>query len=163
MTKGGARSRSGPAPDPNALRRDRSGDRDGWTTLPVDGRTDPPPAWPLIDQTAREGELWAGEWRRPQALMWEGNGQQVEVALYVRRLAEAERPDSPVTLGVLVRQMQESLGLSLPGMSRLRWRIEQPTDQPEPAAVAGTGRPAGPAQHPSARDRLKVIDGGHDR
>jgi hypothetical protein len=159
MPKGGARARSGPAPDPNALRRDRPSDRNGWTVL-TDDRTGPPPPWPLTVQTSRERTLWDAEWRRPQAVMWETNGQQVEVALYVRRLAEAEKADAAVTLGVLVRQMQESLGLSLPGMLRLRWRIEAAGQAEVPAAPTAGTVPA-VARQPSARDRLKVIDGGH--
>lgn len=47
MPRGGARVNSGPAPDPNALRRDRKQDRDGWTTLPAKGREGATPPWPL--------------------------------------------------------------------------------------------------------------------
>jgi hypothetical protein len=94
----------------------------------------------------------------PQALMWERYGQEVEVALYVRRLAEAEAPESKVTVGTLVRQMADSLGLTTPGMRANRWRIERPGEpagQPQPAA----SRSASPARK-SARDRLKVVPGG---
>jgi hypothetical protein len=35
--------------------------------------------------------VWAGEWRRPQAVMWERFGQELEVALYVRCLVRAEQ------------------------------------------------------------------------
>lgn len=149
MASGGARATSGPAPDPNALRRDRPSDA-GWTTLPQDGRTGPAPEWPLTDASDRELELWAREWRRPQAVMWERNGQEAEVALYVRSLAEAETPEAAVTLRNLVRQLQEALGVSLPGMARNRWRI----GEVEKAAQ----RPA--AKGPSARDRFKVVTGG---
>lgn len=48
MPRGGARFNSGPAPDPNALRRDRPSDKDGWTTLPAGGFTGKIPPWPLI-------------------------------------------------------------------------------------------------------------------
>lgn len=46
MPRGGARVNSGPPPDPNALRRDRPSDKDGWRTLPGP-RTEPAPPWPL--------------------------------------------------------------------------------------------------------------------
>jgi len=108
------------------LRRDRKDDA-GWQTLPATGRTGDAPDWPLPHPTDRERELWETEWKRPQAIMWERNGQELEVALYVRRLVEVERPDAPVTLGTLVRQMQEGLGLSLPGLHRNRWVIAAPT------------------------------------
>ena len=151
MTKGGARARSGPAPDPNALRRDR--DAGEWTVLPADGRLGATPDWPLTEESPREAELWADLWRKPQAIMWERFGQDVEVALYVRRLTEAELMDSRVNLSTLVRQMADSLGLTTPGMRANRWRITA-EEAPRPAA---TGR-AAPARTTS-RARLKVIPG----
>jgi hypothetical protein len=153
MPRGGARTRSGPAPDPEALRRER--DAGEWTVLPVDGRQGEPPEWPLIGQSEREAELWGLLWRKPQALMWERFGQELEVALYVRRLAEAEEPDARVNLSTLVRQMADSLGLTTPGMRSNRWRITR-DEEPRPAA----GRGAAPRS--SARSRLKVVpsDGG---
>ena len=60
MPRGGARVVSGPPPDPNALRRDRPGDKASWTTLPAEGRAGKPPAWPtfgfrLVDRTGEKG------------------------------------------------------------------------------------------------------------
>lgn len=151
MPKGGARIRMGPAPDPNALRRER--DAGEWTVLPAEGREGEPPAWPLPDPTDREEELWDELWARPQALMWARYGQQLEVALYVRRFAEAELPGAFVALGTLVRQMADSLGLTTPGMRANRWRIV--ADEGFAAA------PADAARRPStsARARLTVISG----
>ena len=154
MSKGGARSRSGPPPDPNALRRER--DVGEWVTLPASGRPGNPPAWPLPTASKRERELWRLMWRRPQAIMWERNGQHLDIALYCRRFAEAEVPDSPVALSTLVRQMQDSLGLSVPGLRANRWRIasdEVAARRAERAAVDEKLRP-------SARERLKAIQGG---
>lgn len=145
MTSGGARGISGPAPDPNALRRDRDGG--GWITLPAAGRAEPAPEWPLSRPTARETALWTSEWRRPQAVMWERNGQEVEVAMYVRSLATAEKREATVAARTLVRQQQEALGLSLPGLARNRWKIG-PGDQPATAPA------------PAIRSRLKVVAGG---
>lgn len=153
MPKGGARTRSGPAPDPTALRRER--DAGEWTILPAEGRDGDVPEWPLTDATGREEVLWALMWAKPQALMWERYGQQVEVALYVRRLVEAEDRQASVTVGTLVRQMSDSLGLSTPGMRANRWRIaaEEPVVAPRQA-----DRPA----QSSARSRMTVIAGGLD-
>ncbi|WP_217510239.1 hypothetical protein [Streptomyces vilmorinianum] len=156
MAKGGARARSGPAPDPNALRRER--DAGEWTVLPVAGRTGAPPAWPLSDQTAREKKLWTSLWAKPQGLMWERYGQELEVALYVRRFTEAELMDSRVNLSTLVRQMADSLGLTTPGMRANRWRIDR-SENGDERRPAPTGRPASGGRV-SARDRLKVIGGG---
>lgn len=153
MPSGGARARSGPAPDPNALRRER--DAGEWTILPQEGRQGATPEWPLTEQTIRESELWASLWRKPQALMWERYGQEYEVALYVRRFSEAEMLDSRVNLSTLVRQMADSLGLTTPGMRANRWRIaadEVAERRESTAAVA-------PAGKRTARDRFKVVSG----
>lgn len=156
MPSGGARARSGPAPDPNALRRDRKSDQAGWKTLPNEGRRGRTPAWPLSVATRRERDMWAIEWKRPQAIEWERNGQHIEVALYVRRLVESEKPGSPVTLSKLVRTMREDLGLTQPGMLRLRWKIAMD----ETAARRETRTaPAAPGRT-SARDRFKVVTDG---
>lgn len=135
MTSGGPRVRSGPPPDPNALRRDR--DKAAWTHLPAAGRQGPAPAWPLSRPSKRELELWAGEWRRPQAVMWEANGQQIEVALYVRSLKDAERPRAGASIRNLVKQQQEYLGLSLPGLARNHWIIAAADDAPLRMKVVG--------------------------
>jgi hypothetical protein len=150
MPSGGARSRSGPAPDPTALRRDR--DSGEWANLPADGRQGATPEWPLTEQTIREADLWETLWHKPQAVMWEKLGQELEVALYVRRFTEAELLDSAVNLSTLVRQMGDSLGLTTPGLRANRWRITAGDAQQREAA----GQPAGRV---SARSRLKVVPG----
>lgn len=153
MPKGGARTRSGPPPDPMALRRER--DAGEWTILPAEGREGATPAWPLTDQTIRESTLWEQLWAKPQALMWERYGQDVEVALYVRRLTEAEGMESAVTLTTVVRQMADSLGITTPGMRANRWRIDRAEEDgaqalPQPGLVAPG----------SARARLRAVAGG---
>lgn len=148
MPSGGARTRSGPPPDPNALHREQ--DQGEWVTLPAEGRKGRAPTWPLDGgPTTRERQLWRRLWALPQAVMWERQVQFLEVALYVRRLAEAEAQGSSVNLSTLVRQMSDSLGLTTPGLRSNRWKIER---LPE-ASVEN--RP----QVASARDRLKVVSG----
>lgn len=125
--------------------------------LPPGGREGDPPPWPLGGSAVREDrerEIWALLWAKPQAAQWELLGLELEVALYVRRLAEAEAPDSSVALSTLVRQLGESIGLTPPGMLRLRWRIGPAVTTPAAAA-----RPTvKPAARRSARSRLKVVD-----
>ena len=151
MPKGGARARSGPAPDPTALRRER--DAGEWTVLPAKGREGDAPDWPLTEANDREDQIWSVLWTKPQALMWDRYGQEFEVALYVRRLVESEGRGSLVNLGTLVRQMADSLGLTTPGMRANRWRIA--AEEPVP-----TARTAEPRSQPSARSRMTVIAGG---
>jgi len=149
----GSSSRSGPAPEPDAIRRDRPGDQAAWVTLPTK-REGPVPPWPLSDPTPREVELWARQWARPQAVMWELNGQQEEVAHHVRSLIDAERHGASVASRVLVMRQQETLGLSLPGLARNRWRIAS-TEPTKEATQTHGGRAAS-----SVKDRFKVVKGG---
>lgn len=155
MTSGGARPRSGPPPDPNALRRDRKSDGE-WLTLDAAGRKGEPPAWPLPDITDREAEVWASYWTKPQAILWQHNRQEHEVALHVRRLVEAEAHDAPTGLGTLVRQQMDALLLTIPAMHAARVLIAPSADEVKAkreAHAVSTGRA-------SARDRLKAIDAG---
>lgn len=151
MPKGGARATSGPAPDPNALRRNRKSDAAGWTTLPAEGRTGPTPEYPLEDVQPREWDLWRELWTRPQAIMWEELGLSFEVALFARTLARAEGHKPRTEDAKLARQYLESLGLTAPGMARLRWKIA-PADQDSSAPA-----PKASPRRRSARDRLKVV------
>ena len=151
MPSGGARARSGPAPDPNALRRDK--DAGSWLTLPAGGRDGDVPEWPLSIPAGearklheRELVLWEALWGKPQAVAWEKFGLEYEVAMLVRRMAEAEQPGSHTSTGTLVRQMMDSLGLTVPGMDRNKWRLSD-----DELAEQRSAKPAG-----GSRSRLKV-------
>lgn len=174
MGSGGSRPRSGPAPDPNALRRDRKDDRE-WIDLPSEGFTGDVPAFPLpripvyneyyedkkkvrefdVEATdeRRESELalWAALWCKPQGFMWHALGLEYQVAAYVRAFLESVGPDSNAGLKTAALRMEAELGLSTPGMSTLRWRFakddvaERREEQTEAAPV-------------SARDRLRALN-----
>ena len=166
----------GPAPDPNALRRDRPSDKDGWTSLPSEGRRKPAPAWPLrtwVDLTAhllnqddlsakdkklpigqdaaradeRESEIWAELWATPQAIIWERKRAAHDVALYTRFMWAAEGGD--MKAAAEARQWSDRLGLNSKAMLSLRWKIA--TDE------VAAKRPA-PMTAPrlSASERLKA-------
>ena len=154
MASGGARARSGPAPDPNALRRDRKDDA-GWTTLPAEGRQGDVPSWPLVDPMPRELELWKLFWQKPQAIVWEANGQEFAVAMHIRTLMEAEVVGAQTNLRTLLRQQAGELLLTIPAMYAARIKIAESVET-APAPVAEMR----PAKRLSARDRLKVVDGG---
>lgn len=147
MSKGGPRARSGPPPDPSALTYNEA----EWTVLPAAGRDGDTPAWPLAQVRPRELELWLEEWKRPQAVMWERQGQELEVALYVRSVVAAENHEASTAARTLVKQLMEALGISVPGLLRNRWRIA-----PAPATDAG----AAPVAATSSRARLAVVPGG---
>lgn len=151
MTSGGARARSGPPPDRNA-RRNRTTDHGGWIHLPAEGREGDAPDWPLSRPTKFERERWTAEWLRPQAIMWERRGWEVQVALYVRTLRVATGPKASATsTSSLLRQMV-NLGLTEDGLARNRWIIDD-----APAEVAPRR-----ASSSSAKERLSVITGGGD-
>ncbi|MEV6450929.1 hypothetical protein AB0M75_06440 [Streptomyces anulatus] len=122
--------------------------------LPAEGRPGRPPWWPLTEQTHRERELWDELWSRPQAVMWEQLGQVLEVALFVRTLAETEQPDSKVEARKLARQYMESLGLTVQGMLRNRWKIVTAVDAD---ADEDDDEALDPPVRRSARDRMKVV------
>ncbi|MCA0379807.1 MAG: hypothetical protein LCH36_10300 [Actinobacteria bacterium] len=125
MTSGGARYRSGPAKDPNALRRDRKDDA-AWTELPSTGRQGRAPAWPLQGKMlAGELGLWRTLWRRPQAIMWEELHLELQVASYVRAYLESVRPNTSAASKNAVLRMQEDLGLSISGLARHGWKISR--------------------------------------
>jgi hypothetical protein len=142
----GSSQRSGPPPDPESLTQ-ASG---GWVLLPASGRPGEPPAWPLDQALERELDLWASEWARPQAIMWERCGQELEVALYVRAVVKAEKHDAPTNTRTLVRQLMEALGVSIPGMLRNRWKIE------DTSAMADEFED----EDDDVRNRLTVVSGG---
>jgi hypothetical protein len=79
----------------------------------------------------------------------------VEVAVYVRRLTEAEFPGSPVALGTLVKQLGEQLGLTIPGMKMHRWRIGG-----EPGATKTAEKDVAKPARSASRDRFTVVNGG---
>jgi hypothetical protein len=173
VASGGARANSGPPPNPESLRQDRADVKAGWVTLSAAGRQGPVPEWPLaapmceqelvdedgkktyeyvLDVATEKRELlvWSRQWKRPQAIMWERNGQEEEVALYVRTLVAAEDAGAKANVRTLVKQQQEALGLSLPGLARNGWKIaEVPKDD-------GAAKPA------VKRAGMTVIKGGKD-
>lgn len=149
MSSGGARARSGPAPDRLAIRNGRPGA--DWIRLPAAGRPGPAPAFPLPRPIKRELEVWAGLWATPQALMWEASGQAREVANFVRTQVEAEKRGSSSALRTLVLRMEEHLGLSQPGLARNHWIID--SGQPETVEMPEAPRPA----MSNARDRGREL------
>lgn len=149
MAKGG-HAHSGPAPDPNALRRDR--DKGEWVDLPAAGRAGEPPPWPFETQKQVEADLWAREWGRPQAVEWERNGQALEVAMFVRAVVTAEGDKATAADRNVVQRKMCDLGLTVPGLRANRWRIVAA----EPATSS-----APKVRGRSAKNRLKVVrDGG---
>lgn len=144
----GGHARSGPAPDPNSARSERRG-KDGWTDLPAkrEGRA---PVWPLEGLKPSEKKLWALLWKKPQAVAWEKQGLQFQVAAYVRAFLESTAAGAPASLKTAVLRMEDTLGLSTVGMNALRWRVK-----PDEVAAARAASSA-PVDRPVAVRRLRA-------
>ena len=147
MTSGGARSRSGPAPDPSSGRSER---RD-WKDLPASGREGEAPEWPLTDATLREQVLWERWWRKPEAVIWEKDGSADYVALTVRMFAEAEVEKASAENRKTVRMMMADLYLTRDAKDRAGFRVV--SDE-----VAAKREEK--ATRPTSRDRMKVVKSG---
>jgi hypothetical protein len=131
------------------------------TVLSREGRQAPAPAWPLPGiPSTREAQLWEAAWRRPQAVLWDRDGQEDLVGLYVRKAAEAELPGSSSATVETFRRLGDDLLLTVPAMKRAGVVIADaaPSTPVRPAAVVpisgGTVRPGG---RTSARDRFRRI------
>ena len=147
-----------PIPDPNALRRDRKDDA-SWTTLPakVDVKL---PAWPLVGRSEREAELWEGLWKRPQALLWKQNSQEIEVALYARQLATVELPSvggGAANHMILIRQA-DNLLLTIPAMYKARVKIA--VDEIKARTTKKSSSKAPATSGASVKDRFRVVANG---
>ena len=157
-----SRVSNGRPPDPNALRRDKPGDKHrdrlGVTHLPGEGSPLPAPAWPF-PTPAGESELaiWTAEWKRPQAVMWHANNLAMEVALYVRALIAAEKPNASDARLRNARSFMDSLGISLAGLRFHQWQIDEPVavlaKKAAESTTAGRRTPRGS----STRSRVSLL------
>jgi hypothetical protein len=160
MTSGGPRRNSGPPPDPSANRRFRPDDAE-WTTLPsVPILHRDHSKFPLPSPVARERAVWKQLWLKPQATMWELLGLEAQLAMYTRAFVRAESEDAPVALYPTILRFEGELGISVPGMNSMRWKIS--TDElsdkrdDKTAAIAG----ADVDRKLTTRERrMKAIDG----
>jgi hypothetical protein len=144
MPKGGARTKSGPAP---SLTRVKSQHSD-WLTLPAGGYVGRIPTWPFPDSSAREKLIWAKLWRRPQAAAWISLAVwPADVAMFVRLSVAAEEGD--LKSAAEARQWNDRLGLNPDAMLRKRWKISTDEVTPKRAATKSTG----------SRGRLKSVGG----
>lgn len=123
MASGGARARSGPAPDPNSY---RSMNKD-WADLPGAGFKGDVPEFPLSDALTVEVELWADLWSKPQAAAWASLGLKYQVAAYVRAFLESTAAEASAGLKTAVLRMETELGISVAGMRQNGWQISDST------------------------------------
>lgn len=144
----GARLNSGPAPNPNAVRRNRREDIASWTTLPPTGLQGDIPEWPLEvaeRPTSHEQALWDRLWReQPQAHIWTALGMELQVATYVRTALHAATFGARAVYLTAARQQADALLLNPSALRSNRYRIAiNPEEVTEPdRPVAATTGPA---------------------
>lgn len=157
MTKGGARNRSGPAPDPNSGRSERRGYK--LNELPAEGYTGPVPDFPLPSPSGRELEVWEWAWRTPQACAWSLPSEAWRspfVARWVRLTVRAEDRESPASLQAALMRLEDRIGLSTAGLAEMGWAVKRDEVGERRAERVNEKPPA----RGSSRDRMKVVSGG---
>ena len=118
----GARTVSGPPPDPNSRRQQTKAQASGWLDLPANGRTGPVPTWPFAKTLDGEIEVWESLWASPQSVAWEALAVSPrDVATYVRFSVLGEESKDAANEA---RQWSDRLGLNPAAMLRNRWRIK---------------------------------------
>ncbi len=176
MASGGARARSGPAPDPRSGRSDSRGL--SFELLPADGYRGRIPRFPLpriefcvftkvgekINDpdgsesfADRERELWKWAWRTPQATVWKREPwRQYTVALWVRTAATCETQRATAADKTALLRLADQIGLTPAGLAANGWQIGS---EGETAPVAsGASVKKGSSR---SRVNLKVVsDGG---
>jgi hypothetical protein len=152
VVKGGARIRSGPAADPNALVRERDGA--DWLKLPHGAVDLPAPDWPLeVPPSPVEAKAWARLWTLPQSLIWRHNRQEDQVARFVRTKVRADLPDASVPILTAARQAEEGLLLTVLSMRASKVSIDSaPTEFTPTVPAVDISR--------AKRDRLRMLGGG---
>ena len=102
----------------------------GKQTLPIAGRTDPPPPWPLPEQpeSYMEWQLWETLWKSPQATQWErqGIGTMLVVARYVQLLVRCQNPKASSVIHGQAGMLEDKLGLTPKAMRMLLWEVAEP-------------------------------------
>ena len=149
MARGGARNRSGPAPDPYSARSEQRGFQ--LSALPADGFTGEAPEFPLpprrvyyqyrddgavvreLDEAAtdavaaREEELWAWAWTTPQACAWSMPSESwrlMSIAMWVRTYVLCESSEATAADKGSLHRFADQIGLTPAGLRENGWAIK---------------------------------------
>ncbi len=180
MPSGGARARSGPAPDLNSGRSEKRGVV--FSALPRDGFKGKIPKFPLpkmalgfwnkdgeyIEDSQgeesfadREKWLWEWAWRTPQAIAWAREPWRWHgVAMWVRTAAICESAEAMAADKNSLHRFADQVGLTPAGLSENAWQISGSIDpsQVEPVVTKqGAPRESSRSRLPS---NVKVVKGG---
>lgn len=169
MPSGGARVRSGPAPDPRSGRSERR--HYDLAGLPNTGYTGKPPKFPLADYRImsddgedkpaeeawkkRERAVWKTLWKTPQACAWslpENAYLAWDIALYCRQLVLCEQAGATASDRALLPRFADRIGLSAAGLAALGWRIVP--DELGAARMAKQAEETAAPAEPARRERI---------
>lgn len=175
MPKGGARNRSGPAPDPKSGRSERRGIK--LAALPAQGYDGDVPEWPLpnravyrweyedkrrfqvLDEDAteavrdRELEMWAWAWSTPQAWAWAQPSESWRlhtVAMWVRTYVLCESSEATAADKGSLHRFADQIGMTPAGLKENGWAI---------AADEVGERAAERSDKPKPARRLRAVSG----
>lgn len=162
-----AARRGGPAPNMNALVRER--DWRVFTRLPREC-TKPEPDWPIEvpNPTVAELAMWSRLWRMPQAHVWHADHLETYVALYARAYVEAAQPKASSIARTTVRQMMGEMLLTTQALNAAKYVIVDSDEDEVLQGIAArqTGTEGGDPARPgpggarrSARSRMRVVGG----
>lgn len=178
MARGGARSRSGPPPDPTS---ERSEKRNYTLTAlePYDGEV---PAFPLPPRTVamvnedgelvdddeeservwnRELDMWAWAWTTPQACAWIGEPYRwPEIGLWVRTFVVCEGDRATAADKNSLHRFAENQGLTPNGLKMNGWAIAKPAHQQDTPATEDDARDHGAPPAPVYDARNRFASGG---
>lgn len=147
---------SGPAPEAGSLREAVRVEAGLIRTLPRE-RTGRAPAWPLSKASARERAVWTALWKKPVAIVWEEQGSERQVAMYVRTSVEAEEPGATAAIRGLLLRQENDLLLTHAALLRAGFRISTSGGAVAVAPV-GSKTEAKRRVLPSARGRLRLVE-----
>lgn len=138
--RGGARSRSGPPPDPNSARSDQRGFR--LSALPPEGYQGKVPRFPLATRSCpseedthrvmlRERAMWRWAWRTPQAWGW-AQPQEMwriyTVAMWVRTFVICEAAEATAADKNSLHRFADQIGFTDAGLKQMGWKVAAPVE-----------------------------------
>lgn len=173
MSKGGARNRSGPQPDPESLTSARRGLT--FDALDPSGFQGNAPAFPLPEVivyrwefedkrrfqvpdgdaserfSERELELWAWAWATPQAIAWSQEPWRWHaVAMWVRTATICEGSDATAADKNSLHRFADQIGLTPAGLRENGWTIRESSSDDDVEEE----------DEDDVRGRLTVVNGG---
>lgn len=177
MAHGGARNRSGPAPQEGSGRSDRRGY--SLTALPAEGYAGEVPEFPLMPRIVyrwvyedkrrfqvkdddateavaeRERELWEWAWSTPQACAWSMPSESWRlptIGMWVRTFVICESAEGSAADKSSLHRFADQIGMTTAGLAEMGWKVA--VDEVAAKAAEHTSAPSKPK---SSRDRLKAV------